>query len=120
MEVEKIPVHDLDDFVAIVTEKENQTKVKLPKSPKVEKRKRKIKRIRNPKLYNDNFNESSDADLEYYNTTCTFQDKSSNNLRKLINAGKHLKSKIKAGARLPNDVDIVYQLQISILLSMSL
>ena len=106
VEVEKIPVHDLDGFVAIVSEKDNETKVKLPKPPRVEKRKRKIKRMRNLKSNYDNFNTSSEDDLEYYNTTCTFRDKSSNNLRKLINAGKYLKSKIKAGGRLPNVVEL--------------
>ena len=114
VELDNIPVYDLENFVAIVTEKSNQTRVKLPKPPEVRKNKKRRKRASSVLMVeidssDDNNNETSDEDLEYYKNTCKFQEnsKSSKNLRKLINAGKHLKSKIKAGARLPDGVELV-------------
>ena len=112
VELDNIPVYDLDNFVAIVSEKANQIRVKLPKPPGVQKLMRKRKRAPIVQLKDSdsyNINESSDDDLEYYKNTCKLKDNfgSSKNLRKLINAGKHLKSKIKAGANLPDGVELV-------------
>ena len=120
VELENIPVHDLDTFVATVTEKSNQTRVKLPKPPKLKKQRKRKKRSLRFALGDSDVtsNNNSSDDLEYYTTHCNtdrseeilrYRDKSasSQNLRKLIDAGKHLKSKIKVGAKLPDGVELV-------------
>ena len=116
VKLEKIPVFDLDNFVATVIEKSNQTRVKLPRPPKLRKAKKRMKRSSSIVMVESDIDDTDndDDDLDYYTTEryselLSFRENSgsSENLRKLINAGRHLKSKIKAGANLPDGVELV-------------